>query len=171
MTHCNEEDIYLYDELDATARQAVDSHLSTCAACSERFANVMAGQRAIHLAAADRPQPANASALTSSIMATVAQQAAPRTNGGWLNHLVVRWAMVAASVALAIGFVYEQQTAAALQGHRLATTGAVTLKTKTWRQWQERRQRQQTYSLYACAQSLYCDNTLINTYKSKKETW
>ena len=172
MTHCKEEDLYLYDELDADVRKAVDSHVATCPACSALLNQVRVGQQTIRKVAADVPQPANASALTSRIIAKVSPEGATQaTMSGWLDRMWVRWAMVATSLLLTVGFVYEQQMQATLSPHRPAAVGVVALQTKTLRQWQQNRQRKEAYSLYACAQSLYCDNVLINTYKSKKETW
>lgn len=165
---CNdfEEAIYLYPELSEAKRKQVDAHLQECQACRELFACVSTTQHIVARVAHTKPQPAHHSRLTSNIMQAVNQQQNQKSI--WLNSLFVRYAMVAASIALIVLFGIEQMEPNEFN-KGMPVAGAVVLEsTSISKTFLNRKKKSENRpSLYACAKSGECDNVFIKNFVKK----
>jgi predicted anti-sigma-YlaC factor YlaD len=162
-----EQEIFLYRELAAIERSAVDDHIKRCDACRELLVRVQQTETFVSNAASSKPQPENFSKLTSNIMQAVGSQ--QKQSASWLNSLFVKYAMVAASLSLV--FVFGVEQSASITVHKAIPRSAtvpfnsVSLK-KTFL---DRKKNSATNkpSLYACVKSGDCNNTIIETFKKK----
>jgi predicted anti-sigma-YlaC factor YlaD len=165
---CNdfEERIYLYAELSEKERKQLETHLQECKNCRELFAFVSTAQRVVAQAANTKPQPIHHGRLTSNIMQAVNQQ---QSHGfSWLNSQFVRYAMVAASLALIVLFGAEQMKQTGFT-KRMPVARAVVLESASISEtFLKRKDKSENKpSLYACAKSGACDNMFIKNFVKK----
>lgn len=163
-----EREIYLYSELSETERRPVDAHIQECVACKELFQFVASANALVTEVSLVTPQVVNHGQLTSNIMQAL--QIRPRNSSVLsFKSLFAKSAMVTASLALVTLFVVEQQSRTVLQ-KRMPVSETVTLNsaslTKAFLDKKEKGEPAKT-SLYACAKSGDCNNTLIESFKKK----
>lgn len=166
-----ERDIYLYPELSEAERIRVDSHIQECAACRELFQVVLSTQTLIAKASVIKPELTNHGRLTSNIMQAI--QSKPQNESGFVTLLqqsFVKYSFVAASLVLVIAFGVEQLSPVESFSKRMPETNTVTLNSASFMKAAlERKEKPEAAktSLYACAKSGDCNNTLIENFKKK----
>jgi hypothetical protein len=156
-----EKNIYLYDELTASEKTIVDEHTQQCAACKKLLEVVLLHQAAIHSLAHHKPQPENYSKLTSNIMQAVSDR--QKQSVFWINSLVFKYSMAAASFALIVAFGVEQLRANGIPYKEFPSAKTVTLTSASFsKSLLERKEKNEVSktSLYACVKSGDCDNPL-----------
>lgn len=168
MMACNQQNIFLYDQLTDAEKRAVDMHVATCVACLQLFEQGNAARAVVESAARYRPAPVNAARLTHSIMTAVTRETlAPRS---WvasaLDQVYLRYGMAACSVGLLLLFLVEQQYPTVFPNESPGVGKTVALASPSWQQLKNQR-KQRSISYYACAQSAGCNQSLIASFKSK----
>lgn len=114
-----EKDIYLYGELSAGERAAVDRHVATCAGCRALLEDVQQQHVLTRQAVALRPQAQDPARLTAAIMAAIAPA---RRKHVIMDSAWLRYGMAAASVLLIVAFCLEQPWAQGERGERIAAS-------------------------------------------------
>jgi len=95
----------VYDTLDGSTRQALDSHLVECTACRQALAEERALNRLMQGWSAQPAMPDHAAALTHKVMDQIAHRQVRVNAGSW--SWVYRWTPAALSMALLLVFVME----------------------------------------------------------------
>jgi anti-sigma factor RsiW len=156
--------IYVYDELTAQEQHAVTMHTQGCPACRALLANVQHATALVQEIASAKPRPENYSKLTGTIMQAVAQK---RRSTRLINSPLLRYAMVATSLALVVAFGTASFYADVAPRKQYPSAKTVTLNSaslaKTY--YDAKTQRVQR-SHYACVKSGEC-TTLIENLKKK----
>lgn len=162
-----EEQIYLYGEFTEIEKIHVDAHISTCTACKELFQLVSSAQKLIASASETRPEIANHSRLTGTIIQAISGQ--QKLSVSWMNSLFIKCAMVAASLALIIAFGVEQVSSVENFSKTMPGTKTVTLNSAAFMKaaMEKKQKPAPKSSLYACAKSGDCNSTLIETFQKK----
>ena len=114
--------IYLKAELSEKDLVSLQQHLATCTSCAQLDAEVNLFQEKIHRIASQEVKPANAAALTSSIMEAVhAQKSGNKIHSKvmtWIQANLLRYSLVALSliqiIFFGIEFLYTRNHAAGL---------------------------------------------------------
>jgi hypothetical protein len=105
--------IYLKTELSEQDLQSLQQHLATCTSCAQLAAEVNLFQEKIHRIASQEVKPANAAALTSSIMEAVHAQKSGATIHGrvmtWIHTNLLRYSLATLSLIQVIFFGIEFQ--------------------------------------------------------------
>jgi hypothetical protein len=161
-----EQEIYLYDELTSSAKAKVDEHVTNCKDCSSLLKTIQDYQSVAAKMADIKPQPANHSRLTSNIMQAI--QANPKQQLSlsiFLQRGFVKYSLMAASLALVILFISEQQAPA--RKVKFTTAGMVTLQSQSAVSIIKEQKEKKEVSLYACSRNEGCNNTFIEKLKQK----
>lgn len=161
-----EQEIYLYRELAKADKEAVDNHIASCTQCRELFVMVQETEALVAKAASIKPQPENASKLTSNIMLAIqAKSQKQSVFASLVQESFLKYSFAAASLVLVILFMTEQQTPP--QSEKVVMKGTVVLKSSSIREILDQEEKQKA-SLYACIKSENCNNTLVENLKQKK---
>jgi len=105
--------IYLEAELSEADSLSLQQHLATCVSCAQLASEVRLFQERINRIASQEVKPANAAALTSSIMAAVHAQKSGTTLQShvkaWIQENLLRYSLVTLSLIQIIFFGIEFQ--------------------------------------------------------------
>jgi len=167
-----EKDIYLYRELNAGERAAVDHHVATCAGCRALLEDVQQQHVLTRQAVAPRPLAQDPARLTAAIMAAIAPA---RRKHVIMDSTWLRYGMAAASVLLIVAFFIEQSQGPARRRVQAAATPlplhspVMDSRALLARQGQNRQIPQiSLFTLYAnCIQHNDCDNAAVRNFKAK----
>lgn len=157
-----EQEIYGYRELTVLEKKAVDAHVLNCESCRELLTIVQQTAALISSAASVKPRPENFSKLTGNIIQALDKE--QKHSASWPNSLFLRYAMVAASLSLILWFANEQHAAVELPHTPIAD--AVMLKSQPVSTILNQK-KEKTISLYACAKSGDCKNSVFKTLKQR----
>lgn len=161
-----EQEIYLYAELSQIERAQLDAHIRECAACKALFRLVSSTHELIAKTSTTKPELANHARLTSNIMQVVAKQKSQ--SASWIDSLFIKYAMIAASLALLAVFGAEQLSPISGYSKRIPVARTVTLNsTVLMKATLDRKENAETKkpSLYACVKSGDCNYTIIENFK------
>ena len=175
------EQIYQYTELSPGEKRMVDEHVLQCESCRQCLAEFMAGQAMLRRAAGIKVEPGNAARLTANIMEAV-HTPTSRSNVtlSWLDKAIVRYGMMACSVALVFVFAMQEvwttkktnqitslQNAALSANIRTVEKTDVLNTTAMLRDVRDNYlNKGETKSWYACIKDGECDSQIIKRIKS-----
>jgi len=174
------EQIYQYTELSPGEKRIVDEHVLQCESCRQSLAEFMAGQAMLRRAAGIKVEPGNAARLTVNIMEAVQTQMS-RSNLilSWLDNALVRYGMMACSLALVFVFAMQElrttkrtnqntsQNTALSMNVRTVVKSDVLNTTAMLRDMRDNYLNKcETKSWYACIKEGECDSQILNRIKS-----
>jgi len=170
-----EQHLYLYRELNAEEQAAINRHVATCLRCRALLDAVQQQYTLTHRAAAERPEPADATRLTGAIMAAITPAARPRQrvmDSPWL-----RCSMAAASVLLIAAFLFEHPWTHGAPAERVAAAPpprelhSPVMNTRAFIEAQQQKRvipERSRLALYAsCMWGNDCDDTTVRNFKNK----
>ncbi|RAW00831.1 anti-sigma factor family protein [Pseudochryseolinea flava] len=162
-----EEQIWLYDELSVSQRQVVDEHLKHCADCEK----IWQARTQLRLTTRDwkgvTPAPENSAQLTHKIMAQIV---VPSMNIPWLDAINTTWlryAMASLSTLFVVAFFYTPPKNLPHQHLQASGVRDVNLNTSAFLKVkiENRKSRQQTFSLLACIENRECVQSIAKKKK------
>lgn len=171
MRSCTEVEplLYLYAELTASEREQADQHLAACKVCSVLLKSLQENHVWLQRAAEVQVVPPHAGRLTSNIMAAITKPEKPSVF--WLQNVVLKYAMMATSLALIIFFGAEQLLPDGQVYKNMPEAKSVTLNSSSFlKAVVDQGKQRNKPSLYACVKSGSCENEIIKNFKLKKSS-